>query len=241
MNNTKISIITVVYNAASSIKKTLESVKNQTYNNIEYIVIDGGSTDETMAIVNEYKYIINVLVSEKDDGIYDAMNKGLSYATGEWMFFLNAGDLFINDNVINDVFTFDLNNIDIVYGYIYCSNGKKIYPPKKINIYTFMFEMTICHQSLFARKKCFNNKFDIKYKIVADREWLLSQLESGSNFKYVDMPIVVYDNTGISSHFFIIKNDLLKFHRVHFNLFVCIVAYMRYFFAVLKHIILLKF
>jgi len=95
-----ISIITVVKNDASNIKKTIQSVLNQSYSHIQYIIIDGSSTDGTLDIINEFKDKIDTITSEPDRGIYDAMNKGIHHAQGEWIFFLNSGDVFFNDDVL---------------------------------------------------------------------------------------------------------------------------------------------
>src|SRR4051812_40289565 len=100
----KVSIITVVYNGATSLTKTIESVVAQTYANIEYIIIDGGSTDGTTEIIKQYEQSVNVWRSEKDKGVYDAMNKGAALATGEWLFFLNSGDCLIDKDTLRDFF-----------------------------------------------------------------------------------------------------------------------------------------
>lgn len=115
----KISVVTVCYNAINDIEKTILSVINQTYSNIEYIIIDGGSTDGTMDIVNKYKDKIDVIVSEPDKGIYDAMNKGIDRATGDWINFMNAGDCFFNNVALENVFprNYESVNFDILYGY----------------------------------------------------------------------------------------------------------------------------
>ena len=112
-----ISIITISYNAVKDIENTILSVLNQTYPNIEYIIIDGGSTDGTLDIIKKYQDKITYWVSEPDKGIYDAMNKGTLKATGEWLNFMNAGDTFYNEQVLENVFR-DNNweNTDVIYG-----------------------------------------------------------------------------------------------------------------------------
>ena len=117
MQDLKISIITVCYNAESTIKSCIESVKGQNYNSIEYIIIDGGSTDKTINIINNYKHSVNHFISEPDQGIYDAMNKGIKLATGDIIGMLNADDFFADNSVINDIAgAFDKNNTEIIYG-----------------------------------------------------------------------------------------------------------------------------
>ena len=123
----KISVITISYNAEKEIEKTILSVISQTYSNIEYLIIDGASKDDTMVIVNKYKDRISHIVSEPDKGIYDAMNKGVKYATGEWIVMMNAGDIFNNESVLQNI----MNNIpegkSFLYSdfYIVGSDGKK--------------------------------------------------------------------------------------------------------------------
>ena len=112
----KISIITISFNSGGSIQKTLDSVFNQSYNNIEHIIIDGGSTDNTLAICNTFSHI-SKLISEPDNGVYDAFNKGLKLATGDIIGFLNADDVFFNNNSIQEIAeAFSSNKTDIVYG-----------------------------------------------------------------------------------------------------------------------------
>ena len=115
-NRPLISIITVVFNCEKYLEETIKSVINQTYDNIEYIIIDGGSSDGTLDIIKKYEDKITYWVSEKDGGIYDAMNKGIELSHGEWINFMNGGDIFFNKTVIEDVFlSNNFKNIDIVY------------------------------------------------------------------------------------------------------------------------------
>lgn len=112
----KISIITVTYNADSCLEKTIQSVIEQTYKNIEYIIIDGASKDNTINLIKKYSNHINLWISEPDKGLYDAMNKGIKFATGDWIFFINAGDIFVSPDVLSLIFGDKSYNADIIYG-----------------------------------------------------------------------------------------------------------------------------
>jgi len=123
----KISIITISFNAKATIEKTLKSVANQSYNNIEHIIVDGGSKDNTIDICNSFSHITKT-ISEPDKGIYDAFNKGLNIATGDIIGFLNADDIFYNKNSIQDIVdAFNQNRVDIVYGNLEYINGKGLF------------------------------------------------------------------------------------------------------------------
>jgi glycosyltransferase len=126
----KASIITVTFNSQDTIKSTIESVINQTYNNIEYIIIDGGSTDATIDIIKRYESKIAKWISEKDEGIYDALNKGLRFATGDLVGFLHSDDIYENKNIISQIVNvFNKTNNEIVYGdliYVYKKDVNKI-------------------------------------------------------------------------------------------------------------------
>ena len=117
MYNPVVSIVTVCYNAVGVIEKTVTSVLNQTYKKIEYIVVDGASSDGTIEILNNYRSHISTLVSEPDKGIYDAMNKAIDMVSGEWILFLNAGDSFVDNNVLSHVFQREgLEKYSVIYG-----------------------------------------------------------------------------------------------------------------------------
>ena len=200
--NPLISIITVVYNGEKTIKDTILSVENQTYKNIEYLIIDGNSTDKTLDIIAKNDKSINFLLSEKDLGIYHAMNKGLLHANGDWIIFLNSGDLFIHSNVLSELVINSGNrNFDVLYGNTLNLNTRN-YIHKKLNINKdFFFSSTICHQSCVFSKDAIvlNGFFNTKYKILSDREWLLRGLLNNFNIVYCDIDICLWDDIGFSS------------------------------------------
>lgn len=139
MNNPLISVVTVSYNAVTTIEKTILSVINQNYSNIEYIVIDGGSIDGTVDIIKKYADKITYWVSEPDKGIYDAMNKGIIVATGEWINFMNTGDTFYNENVFSEIFELNSYTEDVISGCAQLANHK-IWKPldsKKMTLMDF--------------------------------------------------------------------------------------------------------
>ena len=166
----KISIVTVCYNASEAIEKTIISILNQTYENIEYIVIDGASSDGTINIVNKYRDRIVKVISEPDCGIYDAMNKGIECATGEWINFMNAGDIFLNDKTISTVFENNAirKDIEVIYGdviFMTVNSNEVIERCKPIQF--IKRGMPFCHQSSFVKRS--NLKlFNLKYRICAD-------------------------------------------------------------------------
>ena len=152
MNNPLISVVTVSYNAVTTIEKTILSVINQNYSNIEYIVIDGGSIDGTVDIIKKYADKITYWVSEPDKGIYDAMNKGIIVATGEWINFMNTGDTFYNENVFSEIFELNSYTEDVISGCAQLANHK-IWKPldsKKMTLMDFYIS-GLCHQATFIK------------------------------------------------------------------------------------------
>ena len=164
--NPKVTVITVCYNAASLIEETILSVLSQDYQNLEYLIIDGASTDGTVDIIRKYAGRLK-FVSEPDRGIYDAMNKGLKMATGEWVNFMNAGDTFADNQVISDIFKYEImSSVHIIGGHV-----EKIYPDHKERQYAESPQITpytlpYCHQATFMRVG--NWQFDTEFKIAAD-------------------------------------------------------------------------
>lgn len=203
MNNPKISIVTVSYNVVLTIEKTILSVINQTYSNIEYIIIDGGSTDGTVDIIKKYESKIAYWVSEPDKGIYDAMNKGIDGATGEWIATLNSGDTYFNNNtveiVVKNIIEFKYST-DIFYGKInmiyYNSKIIERYPDRIELLYR---KMCLFHPTCFVCSKLYKiRKYNIKYKIAADYDFLRWSFVNNYKFHYIDSVIVNFEIGGIS-------------------------------------------
>lgn len=200
-----VTIVTVVYNGEEEIEETILSVLNQTYQNIEYIIIDGNSSDNTLKIIKKYENKIDHLISEKDNGIYDAMNKAIKLASGGWINFMNAGDTFASAEVLNRIFSKqDLEVYDFIYGdHIWKNLNEEFIVPSK-SLTTMWQTISFCHQSLFSKTELMKNKpFDLTYKIVCDYENYFSKYMEGKKFYAVDFPIAVFLAGGFSDiHFF---------------------------------------
>lgn len=195
----KISIITVCYNDKDVIEKTILSVINQDYSNLEYIIVDGASSDGTLEIIKQYqkKYPI-ILISEKDDGIYDAMNKGSKVASGDYLNFMNAGDYFFSDNTISAVVPHLYSGEGIVYGdtEIRYDNFKIIASSKDPQN---LWRGPINHQSTFISRPVMTKYgYNIKNKIVADFEFFLNAYYNGETIKKINVVIASFANNGIS-------------------------------------------
>lgn len=200
MNNTIVTIVTVTYNCESVIEKTLNSVINQSLKKIEYIVVDGKSTDCTCQLINKYKNKIDLFICEPDSGIYDAMNKGISHANGEWIIFMNAGDVFYDCNVLANVFEDrEYNkNIGVIHG-DYCStfNGHNEYHHlvpfyKRTELYR---GMGFSHQATFVRTiLAKETPFDLSYKLAADYNMIWNlYYHKKVEFLKIDIPIAIMD------------------------------------------------
>jgi glycosyltransferase involved in cell wall biosynthesis len=200
----KISIITVCFNAEKTIEQTIKSVLSQTYANIEYIIVDGKSIDSTLRIVNKYKKISKV-ISEKDNGLYDAMNKGVKLAKGQVIYFLNADDVLIDKNVVREVMVeFENNKLDFVLGDIDC-----FYPDTNSIVRKNGFSsiekirngVMPPHQASFV-KKTFLKKypFNIKYKSSSDFDFFCNLLKEKPRIKKLNKVIARMIMTGVSSN-----------------------------------------
>lgn len=195
-NKIKMTIITVCLNCEQTIKRTIESVVNQLYDNIEYIIIDGDSKDLTCDIINHYKDKISFFCSEPDNGIYNAMNKGLKHSTGDFVYFLNSGDYLYDNKTVKNVVNSISNhpNFDIIYGDIlhYRDNNAIRENCFRSDIFDFIIHGGINHQSLFAKRDVFVQVgfFDEKYKVFSDFDWCLKLLSKGDfKFLHINLPI----------------------------------------------------
>ena len=194
-----ISVITVCYQAAEPLQKTILSVRQQYYQPLEFIVVDGDSTDGTRDIIARHQDIITRWVSEPDGGIYDAMNKGVSMATGEWVIFMNAGDTFATNDVLLRIFkTVGLaegGSLSVLYGSV-IKNGRVIEPHR----FTNPHRMPFCHQSSLGRTSCLRElPFDINHRMSADLKFFKQLLLAGHQFHQVPFPIAIFDTTGVSN------------------------------------------
>lgn len=226
MNEKKISIITVCYNAQETIQYTIDSVLSQQYSNFEYIIIDGQSTDMTCSILSsinnpKFKYI-----SEPDEGIYDAMNKALGIASGDFLIFLGADDLFYSDKVLLDVVPFLIKQDVVYYGDVLLKRGKKLYDGK-FSRWKFGYK-NVCHQSIFYPKSVYKaHLYDRDYKFVADWVYNLNLLKEGIDFIYINQIISIYNNEdGASSSNF--DNNFLKNKK---SLIISSVGHLPYYYG----------
>ncbi|MBP5449032.1 MAG: glycosyltransferase [Spirochaetales bacterium] len=198
MSSPLFSVITITYNAAAAVEPTLRSVANQTFSDYEYIIIDGGSTDGTADLIRQYEDKITFWSSERDGGIYDAMNKGIRASRGEWLIFMNAGDTFYNESTLQNVADILKGSDEVVYGTAYTTDGR-LYCDMKITPYKMVKGEMICHQSIFARRKTFdNNMFDTNYRIISDKIWLCRVLRK-YKVRIINLTICCYDMTGVST------------------------------------------
>ena len=206
----KLSVITINYNNCDGLRKTIESVVNQTCKDFEYIIIDGGSTDGSVDVIKEYTDRIDYWVSEPDKGIYSAMNKGIDVAKGEYCIFMNSGDLFYSSYVLADIAP-TLAGKDIIVGCEFLSDGRIFAAPKRISLSYLYFE-TLRHQSSIIKTTLLKEyKYDEKYKIVSDYKfWLQTLILGNCTYKAVKNIIAIYDTTGVS----FVNDALLKKERI---------------------------
>lgn len=199
----RISIVTVCLNSVDTIEQTIRSVISQTYPDIEYIIIDGGSTDGTLDIVQKYKDDIAYIVSEPDSGIYNAMNKGISHATGELVGFLNSSDWYISEeSVIKLAEMYEKTMADVLYGDIINVKDEKYESITNANVDLGIISKLFpnLHPASLVKKELFSIcGFDESYRIAADAKWFLYMWHAGKRFLYVPAEITYFRLGGASS------------------------------------------
>lgn len=206
----KVSIVTVVLNSKHLLEETIKSVVRQTWPEIDYIVIDGGSTDGTLEVIDRFRDHISTVVSEPDQGVYDAMNKSLRYCQGEILYFLNAGDMLYNEDIVSIAMReFTTGKCDFVYGdvVLYDSSiesGVLRRSPRRWKAAIKRGGM-ICHQAMFVRKSLMK-AFDTRYRLAADYDFLCGLGKKDVKSVYVRNTICNYKVNGLSSQ----KEDLIN-------------------------------
>lgn len=234
MNKPLISIIIPTYNAASFLPRAMDSIVAQTFKNFEVLIIDGLSQDNTTDIAKQYSHKITLKIwSEKDQGIYDAMNKGIKAASGEWIYFLGSDDYFYDHEALMDFSKADKADIDVVYGDVLYNESKKIYdgPFDVVKIY----RRNICHQAIFFRQRVFQyiGNYNVSFKGLADWDhnirWMLSRKISK---KYVNRTFAYFETGGYTS---LNKDEkFLKRKRLKFILLGFFIAPKNFIFNLIK-------
>ncbi len=218
-NSIPLTIITICYNIKDEIEKTCKSIVNQTWQDFEWIVVDGGSTDGTTDILKKYQNRMNVFISEPDKGIYNAMNKGILLAHGTWLNFMNGGDSFAADDVLEKVFKNTDYDADILYGDINLiyENGDVVAKPQPDNLEGSNYHF--CHQASFIKKELFDKHglYNENYRVVSDWEKFIIFKTHDHKFLHLNMIISDYMLTGISSR--ITPKLLAEMEKVSDNFF----------------------
>ena len=209
MHSPKFTIITVTFNAGKSLEKTIQSVISQTYRNVDYIIVDGKSKDNTLQIADTYKQWIRCLVSEPDKGLYDAMNKGIRLATGDYLCFLNAGDKFHDNDTLQQM----VNSLkdgelpDVLYGEtaVVGENGnflhmRRLSTPQELNWKSFKQGMLVCHQAFFAKRElAIQESYSLEYRFSADFDWCIRIMKRAKHLHNTQLTLIDYLNEGMTT------------------------------------------
>ena len=194
-NKPKVTVITVCRNNKDALQLTMHNVSTLQYPHLEYIVIDGKSTDGTLEQLEKYQGLLNKWVSEPDNGIYDAMNKGTEMATGEWVIFMNAGDTFADTDVLSRIFGESRQDVDVIYGDVIKGDSIKVAEPPH-NAHRMYF----CHQSALVRRKLLlQYPFDTNHRMSADFKQMKTLFLKGYRFQQLSFPVARFDLSGVSN------------------------------------------
>lgn len=203
----RFSIITVTYNAQKVLEDTIQSVISQTYHQVEYIIIDGASRDNTLTIIEKYRSRISQVVSEPDKGLYDAMNKGISLATGDYICFLNAGDSFHNNHTLQRMVHSIHSNEwpDILYGETALVDAerhflrmRRLSAPEVLNWKSFKQGMLVCHQAFFA-KRTLVEPYHLEYRFSADFDWCIRVMKKARTLHNTHLTLIDYLDEGMTT------------------------------------------
>ncbi len=203
----KLSVITVTYNAEKTLERTLRSVCEQSYPHIEHVIVDGKSKDKTVDLIRKYNSEKMTWISEPDKGLYDAMNKAASIASGDYLCFLNAGDTFFaSDSIEKMMHSFsETSSPDILYGEtaIVDNNGKFMYmrrlkAPENLTWKSFRQGMLVCHQAFIVKRELFE-PYDLQYRLSADVDWCIRMMRKAKNICNTHLTLINYLNEGITT------------------------------------------
>jgi glycosyltransferase involved in cell wall biosynthesis len=227
-----VTVITVVFNRPRELEATILSVVNQTYENIDFIIIDGGSSDSTVDIIKKYDASIDYWVSEPDNGIYDAMNKGICETHGDWVIFMNAGDCFYTTSTLENVFVKNSINADIIYGKTIVQYHGFQAPFRHFPMKQIWKRTPFSHQAAFIRAPLMKDyKYDLRYKIGADHDFFYRAYKNKKTFESIDETICLFDGRdGATKKQIIVairdkmnialKYDYALWKRMYFNLYL---------------------
>ncbi len=205
MKHDRVTIVTVTYNAEAVLEETILSVLSQTCDAVEYIIIDGASTDGTVNIIRRYEEKITYWVSEPDEGIYDAMNKAISKATGQWINFMNAGDTFFDADTVREVMRRKNDNSDMVYGNFQIKESGDIM--KASDPSECIYHMPFSHQSLFVKTTLMKqHPYNTCYRLAADHDFIVKMYYQDRKFEYIDTTVSVFASGGFAQ-----SNPLLMY------------------------------
>ena len=232
MNGPRISIITVVFNGEHHIGRTIESVTSQTYEQVEYIIIDGKSTDHTLEVIGRYEGVDHLL-SEADNGLYDAMNKALKLATGDYVWFLNSGDQVYSNDTLDRMVAGLTGLPDIIYGGTMIIDeqqneigDRRLKPPEKLSWKSFRQGMVVCHQSLIV-KRDLAPEYNLEYRLSADIDWAIRASKGATDIHNSELILSRFLEGGLTRHN--IKGGLKERFRIMTRFYGILPTILRHF------------
>ena len=236
------SVITVTYNASKVLSATLESVKQQSFCDFEYLVIDGASTDDTIALVEQAGIPTTKVWSEPDKGLYDAMNKAIDKATGEYLIFLNAGDAFATSDTLSQIALKAQERPDVIYGQTQLVDATRkvvgmrhLTAPEKLDWQSFKDGMLVCHQAFVARRKLCPH-YDLNYRFSADYDWCIKVLKHSKQNTYVGKePIISFLTDGLTTKNH--KKSLRERYRIMCNYYGTVPTMLRHLKFACRHLL----